>query len=801
MKKLFALFLTAILTATTHAQVMINEVMQSNIDCVIVDDLNDTPDSWVELYNSGTNSIDIKGYRLGLTDNANEAYALPSKSLPAKGHILIFCDKEGKDLHTDFRLESGKDGCIYLFDKNGNVVDSYVKMKKMPAPNISYGRSEDGGSKLGYMLKPTPNAANAGGVVDNKMILGDPVFSKNGQVFTSGTSTTIELSMPEGTPEGTVIRYTRDGSEPTESSTLYGGGAISIRKSTVIRAKLFCEGYLSPRSTTQSYIFLGRDMTVPVVSMTTDKSYFFDNKIGIYVDGTYQSDKKNYEFDWRRPVNVEYFPAAGEASAINQLCETRIQGGATRTNPVKSLAVYANKRFGTKRFTYEFFPTEKPGITDFKSIILRNSGNDFNDLYFRDAAIQHNAAMNCDLDWQAWHPTAFFLNGEYYGMLNIRERSNDDNIYSNYDGLEDIDMFENWWDLKTGTWDNYNEFKAFYEASANAQNTNMDNYTDKMDIDEFINLMAVNTFHNNLDFPGNNIVMWRPRTADGKWRWIMKDTDFGLGLYGRSHEYRYIDWLYNNDYDRDNAWANKYEHTRLFRRLMTDQRFKDRFIDRLTVFMGTFLNGNGLTQVIDSMNNVIKTEYKYHHDRLNPWWPNHDQCLTDAKNWATKRTTFMWTYLKDFFHLNTQKPLMVNRTAPETLQGFKLYLNDTYVKQGFYSSSYWAGREVRVTAESMDGEKTVSKWQVKISAPGGETTNTYEGNSCSFIMPSDASMVRVEPIVEASGIEGVESTNQQIAESANEAIYTLDGKKVPAPTKPGIYVIKRGNSIKKIIKN
>ncbi len=799
MRKLLSLILTTLMATAANAQLVINEVMQSNIDCKM-DDINEFPDSWVELYNSGTSFVSTGSYSLGLTDNPNEAYKLPDVSLPPKAYFLVYCDKEGSGMHTDFRLESGKGGSIYLF--NGQkVADSYVDMKKQPAPNISYGREEDGGKKMGYMLKPTPSAMNTGGVVDNKKILGEPIFSMKGQVFTSGTSATIELSMPEGTPEGAVIRYTRDGSEPTESSTQYNGGKIRITTSSAIRAKLFCEGYLSPRSTTQSYIFLGRDMTIPVVSMTTNSSYFFDNKIGIYVEGNYEAGVKNYEYEWRRPVNIEYFPAAGTEAAINQLCETRIQGGATRTNPVKSLAVYANKRFGEKRLTYEFFPTEKPGLTEFKSIILRNSGNDFNDLYFRDAAIQHNAAMNCDLDWQAWQPTAFFLNGEYYGMLNVRERSNEDNVYSNYDGLEDIDMIENWWELKTGNWDHFQSFKDFYTASANAENTNMDNYTDKMDIDEFINLMAVNTFHANLDFPGNNIVMWRPTAEGGKWRWIMKDTDFGLGLYGRSAEYRYIDWLYNHDYDRDNQWANDYEHTRLFRRLMTDQRFKDRYIDRLTIFMGTFLNGNGLTQVIDSMNNVIKTEYKYHHDRLNPWWPNHDQCLADTKNWAVKRTNFMWTYLKDYFKLNATKTLNVNTEDKTALDGFRLIINDTPVKQGYYSGNFWGGREVRVSAESIDGSKTVAGWKVMTTVSGKTTTQGYNASSCTFTMPTNATKVVVTPIVTVTGIESVESESMSESMSLSDGIYTMDGKKVAAPTTHGIYVIKKGNSIRKIVKN
>ena len=231
-----------------------------------------------------------------------------------------------------------------------------------------------------------------------------------------------------------------------------------------------------------------RDITLAVVSIVTDRRYLYDNTIGIYVEGNKADGIENYNHDWRRPINLEVFANPDEKAVINQLCETRIMGGATRGNPKKSLALYANKRFGEKRFKYEFFPEDRPGVTDFKSIALRNAGNDFDYLFQRDAIIQRNMAHHADLDWQAYRPSIVFINGKYDGMLNFRERSNEDNIYTNYDGLEDLDMFENWAELKEGTWDNYNAFKAFY----NEHGHTMAEYEKWMDCHEFINLMAMN---------------------------------------------------------------------------------------------------------------------------------------------------------------------------------------------------------------------------------------------------------------------------------------------------------------------
>ena len=297
-------------------------------------------------------------------------------------------------------------------------------LKKQPAPNIAYGRKTDGSDTWGYMATPTPAATNCGETC--KDILGSPVFSEKGRVMKNGQAFKLELSIPEGS-EGAEIRYTTNGSEPTRTSYLYSS-PININKTTVVKAKLFKDGKLSPRSSTQSYIFFTRDITLPVISISTDNKYFYDNKIGIYVDGTYQSGKKNYEFDWRRHTNFEFLFEPEQESQINQLCETRIMGGATRGNKMKSLALYANKRFGAKRLDYEFFPDQRPGITDFKSIALRNAGNDFDYLYMRDAIIQCNTAKHVDIDYQAWRPAIVYINGQYTGMLNIRERSNEDNI-------------------------------------------------------------------------------------------------------------------------------------------------------------------------------------------------------------------------------------------------------------------------------------------------------------------------------------------------------------------------------------
>ena len=249
---------------------MLNELMQSNIDCVM-DDLKDYPDSWVELYNGGSAAVNLNRYSLGITSNATEAWTLPDKVLSPNSRILVYCDKAGDGLHTNFRLESGKGCAVYLFC-DGQIVDQLSGLKKQPAPNIGYGRSSDGSAEWGYELRPTPGGPNSGGICDHDHLLGDPIFSQAGSVFTDNPTFQLTLTVPDGSADGTAIHYTLDGTEPTKYSNLYTG-PITISSTTVIRARLFCEGWMSPRSVTQSYIYFPRQLTLPVISIVTNDIY------------------------------------------------------------------------------------------------------------------------------------------------------------------------------------------------------------------------------------------------------------------------------------------------------------------------------------------------------------------------------------------------------------------------------------------------------------------------------------------------------------------------------------------------
>lgn len=773
----------AVTGATAHAELIINELMQSNIDC-IMDDLKEFPDSWVELYNAGSESVNLSDYALSVSPKEKKAYKLPSRTVSPGQYVVVYCDKEEKDLHASFRLESGKDGELYLW-KNGTIIEQYTGMKKMPAPNVAYGRETDGADTWGYQLTPTPGRSNCGKTSNE--ILGDPVFSKAGHV--AKTSFALELTLPDDAPAGTQIRYTLDGTEPTVNSTLYTK-TLAIDDTKTVRAALFKDGAITPRSVTNSYIFLGRDMTLPVVSLVTDRNYFYSDNLGIYNE---KNNGENARNDWRRPVNMEVFRQPEQESVVNQLCETRVKGGASRGAALKSLVMYANKRFGTKRFVHEFFKDDAPELTEWKSIELRNAGNDFDYLYLRDALIQRNMGRRADLDWQPWQPAIVMINGEYKGILNIRPRSNEDYVYTFYDGLEDVTVVENWWELKEGEQSQLDAFKAFYEAHGHTY----EEFDAVMDVSEFCNLMIVESFHNNVDFPGNNIEMWRPIADGGRWRWIVKDTDFGMGLYDRPFNYKYLDWLYDPNFDQNNNWANKYEHTRLFRRLMDIDRFKNMFIDRCAVYMGDFLNGTVLASDLDEMTAVIRSEYKHHRKLFNERWPNYDEEVTKAKNWARNRTTFFYNHLAERLKLGKAVPVTIDRERSDNL---KITVNDVPLSGRSFDGSFFAGRKLTLKGETDEPDRVVTKWRIHASG-AAQTDVELSGASVEYTIPSSATSVTISSVKgEGSGINEVPSDEFDM--TAPYEVYSISGARLneSGALPAGVYILKQGTKSKKIIR-
>lgn len=760
---------------------IINEIMQSNID-TMVDDIHEYPDSWVEIYNPTNERIDLCNYKIGDKKKPEKAYQLPYPYIIyPHSYFVVFCDKEGFNRHSSFRLESNSKGSLYLFHDD-EIIDQ-IDYPAQPGPNIGYGRKTDGSDEWGYMLTPTPEKSNSGGISD--IILGSPIFSEPGRV--GQNPLTLELSVPEGSPAGTIIRYTLDGSEPVESSVNYST-PLQIESSTVVRARLFCNGAISPVSTTHSYIFHPRAMTTPIISLVTDEKNLYSDKLGILSESM-TGPLPNFRYDWRRPVNMEYFESDNNPSELNQLCETRLKGQSSRDNIIKSMVLYANKRFGTKRFNYEFFPESRPGITDFKSIELRNAGTDCYRANMRDGLAQRMMGENADLDWAAWRPAVIYINGKYHGILNIRERTNEDNIYTHFDGLEDVDIVENWRYLSEGTIDAFNEFKAFYEQEGHS----LEEYAEYMDVDEFINYFLMEAYFGNFDFPANNMLMWRP-IENGKWRWMSKDLDDCLGMFSQTYDFNYIDWIYNpeNYPDKNFNILDKEYSTLLFRRLLELPEFQEKLLNKAVVYLGDFLTGKATVEMMNHMWDAFKEEWPDHFKKNTPQWMSTKYWHNEISNFILPRHEIFLDQFAEWFNKGIPVPMIIenNENLVEDIE-----MQDTRLVTGLFDGKCFAGMGIKINAQP--ASDNFGGWLMEsIVDDKIVSTSKFQGSHFTFSMP-EVDIVKVYP-VDKSYFDTL--SVDYIIDDTEFEYFDINGIKISMPgSTPGIYIRTNGKTYEKII--
>jgi hypothetical protein len=226
---------------------MIDEFMASN-DGTILDQDGDKSD-WIELYNASAATVNLGGW--ALTDNSSkpQKWVFPSVSLPKGGYLLIFASSKNRtnaatQLHTNFKLGSGSGGYLALVDPTTNVVSVFANYPEQ-LPDISYGADISNPVTTGYYVKPTPGSANS--------TLGAGIsptvrFSQPSKTYTGTLTLTLSTVSPNA-----VIRYTTDGSLPTDISTTYTA-PLALTTAVQIRAQSFLPTFLPSAPHSEMYI-------------------------------------------------------------------------------------------------------------------------------------------------------------------------------------------------------------------------------------------------------------------------------------------------------------------------------------------------------------------------------------------------------------------------------------------------------------------------------------------------------------------------------------------------------------------
>ena len=592
----------------------------------------------VEVHNYNTSSSDlscIPFLTLGYNSEIDN---------PTEPHQLMVLPNSY--LHTNFKISSSGEDLI-LSDQDENVLDSIFTGTM--ETDMSFGRYFESGSWV-LFAEPTPGSSNSTSSYAGAL---SPIEFSMASGFYNQGQISVELSTPD---ESATIYFTTDGTTPTMDDFNYGY-SIPLTSTTVIRARAFLNGWLPSETESKTYIF-GEDEAegLPVVFLSTDPSTFFDEDTGMYVMGPNASWDfpyfgANFWEDWERLIHFEILETDGSGYAAN--AGVKIFGGWSRAFPQKSLSIFSRSYYGPSTFDYGLFPNT--AIESYEAFVLRNSGNDWESTMLRDGFIT-SLTNDLDIDHQQYRPAVHYINGEFWGIQNIREKVNEHFIASHHlISSDNIDLLEFEGEAIHGTNTDYMNLLDYIEN--NDMNdplvqTALENW---IDIESYMSYQAFQIFIDNRDWPGNNIKFWRDHRVGGKWRWILYDTDFGFSIW-ESNAYTHNTLSFALE-PNGPGWPNPPWSTFLFRRMMDNDHFKYSFINIYCDLLNTVFQPNYLISHLDSIANNIEEIIPVHRARWynNGNWPNStvnwQSRINTMENFSTNRRSYAINHIKNEFDL------------------------------------------------------------------------------------------------------------------------------------------------------
>ncbi|MBO4868577.1 MAG: CotH kinase family protein [Clostridia bacterium] len=622
---------------------------------------------FVEIKNPTDTDIELSDLYIGKS-TFEKAIWLPTVKVKAGSYrIVYFADETTYDskkdaVYVDLGLNRyGND--VYLFDKNGTVVDSITT--GLLFDKTSAGRVSDTDDTVYYFTQVTPGAKNS--TVTYSKSVGTPSFSENGGYVEAGTTVTIKA------PEGCLVYYTTDGTPPTQTGTLYRA-PITVDKTMSIRARAYRSDSLPSDEVSVSFI-VGRVHNMPVVFLNADPNDLFSEKTGIWADGPNfdtesmkyddsslngsqkedlffkDAPKANYWQSWERPVSFTYIDENG-TQVLNFNAGIKTFGQYSRVHDQKSVSINLKDKYGIKEIVYPFFGDDY--INVFSNLVLRGSGQDANRSHIRDAFIARALLGKINCEVMNYRPVVVYVNGDYYGIYDLRERISDEFV-ANHTGADpdNLDRMKGSSIVQSGTSENYN---ALYKFVTTKNMADADNYAyvcSQMDIDNYIDYWIAQIYFANTD-PGN-IKFYRERTDGGKWRWIPYDFDWSCG----SEENRF-----NYVFKQEKKIYGIIQH------LIKNSTFKKKFISRFCELLNDTLSPDRLLPLLRELTNEISEEMEYHIARWNFRNKNDDRYISDilmsapasmtrweariesVENWLRTRDTIVIGHMKSYFGLS-----------------------------------------------------------------------------------------------------------------------------------------------------
>ena len=628
--------------------------------------------------------------------------------------------------HTDFSLSIGE--TLFLRNELMEIVDSCTII-----PMQSDHAMKRSGTWC-VTSQPTPGEVNTGNCYAAYEVA--PQFNIEGGAFPVPMYVTITSPNPDA-----LIRVTYDGSVPNDTSELYDAG-ISVNGSVVISARAFSDTGLPSPVKKNSYFIAETEIDLPIVSISTDPANLWDPVTGIHVFGLDDYDHgvpyfgSNFWEDWERPAYVEYY----DKDHVKQMegpVGVKIHGGWSRSNEQKSLRIQAKGKYGMDKMEVALFD-DKPYIESLSGFNLRNGGNSYWEYRFHEALIERTNRTT-HVDYMSYAPAIVFLNGEYWGFMEIRENLDQHFVADNNDisSSDATVVSANYLGFNVVNGDPSSFFDLHEYATTNDPNAAsfFPAISAQLDIENYADYIIAETYWANGDWSNgyqNNTKLWHDDRPGGKWHFMLMDMDFGMGLAGESPTDDYI----------NAAGGDGFLTDQLFDAVIQNDEFRTYFINRYADLMNTIYQIDNVAQMAYEMRDEVVPVFQRHAQRWGTDGNSMNSTLEYRLDWAEQRVQGSRDVVQNHFDLEAQVnidldviPAGAGRIHISTIEP-----NDTLYP---WTGVYYKGVPVRISVVENPGF-TFNHWMANGIFDTDNTQREHElyfNEDLSFTAVFDGAMV------------------------------------------------------------
>ena len=516
----------------------------------------------MELFNGSDKAYDLYGVRIVLNGAVFSIDSLPP--LAARGHATLLFDGQPANGagHAGFKLPR-EGGTLLLLARDGATVMDLFMWKNL-TDDVSKGRRSDGDPRTGFFSPPSFGEANDPSRAAER-VLPAPLM----QMAAIGA----ERSVVIGTTTNAVIRYSIDGSIPEEGTGRVYKDPIALPIGTVVTARAFAPRAIASE-VSRIAVTTSLQNGLPVFSLNADTADLWDAERGIDVEGAHSNFSRRGK-EWERAGFL--LQGAQWAAPVR----IRINGSGSRSLPKRSFTL-----------TGRDSAIAVPGLGAWRSITLRAdaSPHAFLRALFMEEVVR---ASSSRVDMQPSLPVELCLNGHDRGTYRAMPTKNTAWVRSlNNDGPVDLLSGP---DLEAVSGDRDGLDEALDALHRGAP---VDAIEQCVDLGSLTDLACFDLYMGRGDHD-LNVRCWKPRDADGRWRWILYDVDL---------------WSPVDENSLERMSSSGALEAPYLPAILGQPEMRDRLVARMVALLNTVLAPGAASISIDRISNTYYTTLALDHD-------------------------------------------------------------------------------------------------------------------------------------------------------------------------------------------